>query len=260
MRYPVGRSRTFAVIKGCWRRNDWHHFQCITSIGRFPSSYFNLQLGRVKWADVCEDLRKTSGYMVSPRTLRGRVDTRVKKFKHDELKSKTGTEEQRSKRGILLTEIIAMIESQEAPPNTEFGASERNDDQDDHRQVSTASAISTNKRTSERAAADQEREVVFRQIYTDAPPDPNSARRKRAKTGEEDLVAIKLRHDMELENRRFELKAEIKRAELRNESRRIEMDLAREKRLAEETMNTQEILRGTQQTMQLVMKMFPKNN
>jgi hypothetical protein len=65
---------------------------------------------------------------------------------------------------------------------------------------------------------------------------------------------------MELENRRFELKAEIKRAELRNESRRIEMDLAREKRLAEETMNTQEILRGTQQTMQLVMKMFPKNN
>jgi hypothetical protein len=42
MRYPVGRSRTFAVIKGCWRRNDWHHFQCITSIGRFPSSYFNL--------------------------------------------------------------------------------------------------------------------------------------------------------------------------------------------------------------------------
>jgi hypothetical protein len=64
---------------------------------------------------------------------------------------------------------------------------------------------------------------------------------------------------MELENRRFEFDAEIKRAELRNESR-IEMDLAREKRLAEEAMNTQEILRGTQQTMQLVMKMFPKNN
>jgi hypothetical protein len=42
MRYPVGRSRTFAVIKGCWRRNDWHHFHCITSIGRFPSSYFNI--------------------------------------------------------------------------------------------------------------------------------------------------------------------------------------------------------------------------
>jgi hypothetical protein len=38
------------------------------------------------------------------------------------------------------------------------------------------------------------------------------------------------------------------------------MDLAREKRLAEEAMNTQEILRGTQQTMQIVMKMFPKNN
>jgi hypothetical protein len=65
---------------------------------------------------------------------------------------------------------------------------------------------------------------------------------------------------MELENRRFELDAEIKRAELRNESRRTEMDLAREKRLAEEAMNTQEILRGTQQTMQIVMKMFPKNN
>jgi hypothetical protein len=65
---------------------------------------------------------------------------------------------------------------------------------------------------------------------------------------------------MELENRRFELDAEIKRAELRNESRRIKMDLAREKRLAEEAMNTQEILRGTQQTMQMVMKMFSKNN
>jgi hypothetical protein len=218
------------------------------------------QLGKAKWADVCEDLRKKYGYMVSPRTLRDRVDTLVKKFKHDELKAKTGTEEQRSKRGILLTEIIAMIECEEAPINTEFGASERSNDQEDHRQGSTASAISTNKRTSERAAADQEREVVFRQIYTDAPPDPNSARRKRAKTGEEDLVAIKLRHDMELENRRFELDAEIKRAELRNESRRIKMDLAREKRLAEEAMNTQEILRGTQQTMQMVMKMFSKNN
>jgi hypothetical protein len=63
-----------------------------------------------------------------------------------------------------------MIECEEAPINTEFGASERSDDQEDHRQGSTASAISTNKRTSERAAADQEREVVFRQIYTDHHP------------------------------------------------------------------------------------------
>jgi hypothetical protein len=38
------------------------------------------------------------------------------------------------------------------------------------------------------------------------------------------------------------------------------MDLAREKRLAEEAMNTQEILRGTQQSMQLVMKMFPNSS
>jgi hypothetical protein len=26
------------------------------------------QLGKAKWADVCEDLRKKYGYMVSPRT------------------------------------------------------------------------------------------------------------------------------------------------------------------------------------------------
>ncbi|KAJ3628491.1 hypothetical protein MTP99_015793 [Tenebrio molitor] len=138
------------------------------------------QLGKAKWADVCEDLRKKYGYMVSPRTLRDRVDTLVKKFKHDELKAKTGTEEQRSKRGILLTEIIAMIECEEAPINTEFGASERSNDQEDHRQGSTASAISTNKRTSERAAVDQEREVVFRQKFCTEKTRQDRRRRPRS--------------------------------------------------------------------------------
>lgn len=75
---------------------------------------------------------------------------------------------------------------------------------------------------------------------------------------EEDLIEIKLRHDMELERKRFELEEEVKRAEIKNEEKRMELELQREKRLSEEAYRRDEIYKNMQTNM--VMDMLQKHN
>lgn len=67
---------------------------------------------------------------------------------------RTGTEEQQSRRGDLLLEIITIIEREEAPVNEEIGA-------DDERESVTNNVEI--RRRNDRLDAEQEREAVLRE-------------------------------------------------------------------------------------------------
>lgn len=91
----------------------------------------------------------------------------------------------------------------------------------------------------------------------DAVAEPNNTRRKRLRTTtEDDLVAAKLRHDMELQHKQFALDAEIRRAQSTNEAKRIEVELLREERLAKEAARSEEIYKNMQTTLNIVLGML----
>ncbi|CAG7822802.1 unnamed protein product, partial [Allacma fusca] len=68
------------------------------------------QLGDDKWTQVAKELNEMFKYDVTPRTTKDRVDRLVIQLKQQELKSKTGTEEQQTERGELIQQIIAIVE------------------------------------------------------------------------------------------------------------------------------------------------------
>ena len=55
---------------------------------------------------------------------RERVLCLVKKYRTNELKTKTGTEEQRSRRGTLLQEIISIVDGKQVAIDEELAADE----------------------------------------------------------------------------------------------------------------------------------------
>ncbi|XP_018324861.1 uncharacterized protein LOC108736784 isoform X2 [Agrilus planipennis] len=207
------------------------------------------QLGRPRWNMVAEDVRERWGYVVSARTLRERVETLLRKFRNEELTSKKGTEEQQTQRAALLTEIISIVEGDQAAINEEKGA------EDDH---TPDEEVNRNRRR-EGAVADKEREVILQEAYPDAAPEPSTSGQKRQKNNkEENLVELKLRHDMEMERRRFELEAEIRRAEVKNESKRLQLELEREKRLAEDAERQERMYSAMQTTLNVVLEIVKR--
>lgn len=87
----------------------------------------------------------------------------------------------------------------------------------------------------------------------DVPPTPNKTRTKRSKlSNEEDLLAKKVNHDLEMEQKRFRLEEEAKRAEIANDAKRLELELVREKRLQQETEQRQLMFETFQQTLKML--------
>lgn len=66
------------------------------------------QLGKQHWKDVAALMGRTFGQVFTPKSVEKRVDLLVNKFKTEELKVSTGTEEEKTERGRLLSDIIAI--------------------------------------------------------------------------------------------------------------------------------------------------------
>ncbi|XP_035705749.1 uncharacterized protein LOC118432930 isoform X2 [Folsomia candida] len=202
------------------------------------------QLGKIKWNDVASSLLQVFGYRISARTARERVENLVNKYKKEQLIYKTGTEEEQSEVGKCVEEIIKLEEEEAASINIFLDA-----DFDDQ----TLCALSKKDKKMDKILADVDRDEVLKRNYEDVPPTPNKTRTKRSKlSNEEDLLAKKVNHDLEMEQKRFRLEEEAKRAEIANDAKRLELELVREKRLQQETEQRQLMFETFQQTLKML--------
>jgi vacuolar-type H+-ATPase catalytic subunit A/Vma1 len=96
-------------------------------------------------------------------------------------------------------------------------------------------------------------------IDGETPSDPRSFRTKRTRAAaEEELIVEKLRHDMELEEKRFKLEERVQLAGIEHESRRLEIELLREQRLAEENKQRQDLYDTLRKSMDMMQRMMEK--
>lgn len=82
------------------------------------------QTGQEKWYDVAKEMEEKLKINYSVRAIKGRVKLLISKFKKQELKVTTGTEEQRTERGSLLESIISILEEENQLINDEYGAND----------------------------------------------------------------------------------------------------------------------------------------
>lgn len=170
--------------------------------------------------------------------------------------------------GRLLEEIIAITASEEKSINIELDAD--------------TELLSSRDKKAEKVVADTERDVLLNNfcktillIFSNPnnmnkheifsfkiDPDASqssSKRNKRTKAAmEEELLAEKCRHDMDLEVKRFKLEEVVKMAAIEQEEKKLELELIREKRLAEENRQRADVFDALKQSLEMMQQVLLK--
>lgn len=214
------------------------------------------QLGEEFWKEVASDMRDEFNEDFSPRAMKCRVELLIDKYKKDQFKYSSGTEEEKTERGRLLEAIVAIKEEESTAINNkvtpEDPVEEEEEQKTDERPANTSTAKN---RKLERSLADKERET-----YADEAPGPSGSRGKRQRLSVEDEVILeKHKHDMAMEKEKMEIEKLRLQSEQRREDQRLQVEQQREERLKEESRRRDEIAKtqvDLQSTMLEVMRKF----
>lgn len=230
-----------------------------------------------KWDEVKTLMEIEYNVTLTNRTVEGRVDLLLQYFKSQQLKSRTGTEEQETERGKLLSEIDAIIEEEKAASQINVYLTGNHeienevtdsinevdviisDSNGEHENIELSiepsssgdvdvdenkrkrPAISAKKqRIAERVLADSEREK-----YCDEADGPMTRKSNGRLSLEDEMILKRQNHEMEKERNKIERE-------------RLEMDKRRESRLEDEGRRRDEVVMSQMIIQQSLVSLLNK--
>lgn len=217
---------------------------------RSALGYNPWQMGDEFWKEVVKDMR----------TVKCRVDLLVDKFKKNQLKYLSGTEELSTERGKLIEAIIAIKEEESAAINTQVTPEDEVGDSNEVGTVEVPTSTETvpkntvKERKLERLVADKERLT-----YMDEAAGPSGFRGKRQRLSvEEEVMMDRHQHDMAMEKEKLEIDKLRVQSEQSREQQRLRLEQQREERLNEESKRRDEIAKSQIQLQTAMMEIMKK--